>query len=40
MTHHDIRIYNAKDGKLQKIISNLKEPKSKTLLTSFALDDK
>ena len=40
MTQQDIRVYNAKDGKLQKIISNLQDPKIKASLTSFCTDTK
>ncbi len=40
VTPHDIRIYNAKDGKLQKIIQNIVDPKTKAQITSFCMDDR
>lgn len=40
VTPQDIRIYNAKDGKLQKIIQNIVDPKTKAPITAFCSDDR
>ncbi len=40
VTPQDIRIYNAKDGKLQKIIQNIVDPRTKAPITSFCMDDR
>ncbi len=40
VTNQDIRIYNAKDGKLEKIISGIVDEKTKASITAFATDDR
>lgn len=40
VTSHDVRVYNARDGKLQKIIQNLLDPRTKAPLTAFCTDDR
>lgn len=40
VTPLDIRIYNAKDGKLQNIIQNLLDPRTLANITAFSMDDR